>query len=166
MKCAKLIGLFSLLVLSLPAFSQTEEIDLRHPPVANYYLNSKYKYRYAILQFDEIRNKNLFDKSYKASAVSLNEIKEIEHLIKKQVSVFNRTAINVIVKPEKYFKQFIAVTNSKGEKLVWVNCLCEVFGDVWKKRIPVVNDGGSCFFQIKINMTKKVAYDFYVNGLG
>ena len=81
------------------------------------------------------------------------------------MSIYNRRGINIIVQPEKYFKQFIVVINVKGEKIVWVNCMCEVFGDYWKKRIPIVNDGGSCYFRLKINLTKKVVYDFYTNGL-
>lgn len=70
-----------------------------------------------------------------------------------------------------YKKQYIAVTNAKGEKEVWANCFCKAiekrieFVD-WKK-IPVkVIDGGNCFFNVKLNLAKRKAYDLKVNSGG
>jgi hypothetical protein len=87
-------------------------------------------------------------------------------LISKKVEAYNSTTNGEkIVQPDKYYKQFIAVTNSKGEKEVWVNCRCSVMKEYWKSSIGDVKDGGSCFFNLKINLTKKLIYDFWVNGV-
>ena len=73
---------------------------------------------------------------------------------------------NLISHPEKYYKQFLAITNGKGEKEVWVSCFCDV-GDksYWKKDWVRVEDGGSCYFKIKINLTTNRVAGFYVNGV-
>jgi len=63
-----------------------------------------------------------------------------------------------------YNIQLVPVLNSIGQKEVWVNCLCSGTDDNWKKGITVVDDGGNCFFNLKINLTLKISYDFFVNG--
>ncbi len=91
------------------------------------------------------------------------KIAEINNEFKKSQHV----KLNYINNPQNYYQQLIAVINSKGEKVVWVNCLCTVENDPdWKTRIIEVLDGGACYFQIKVNLTNKIAYDLTVNGLG
>ena len=43
----------------------------------------------------------------------------------------------------------------KGEKKVYVNCFCLSGGNFieWKKLMHIVDDGGSCFFNVIINLT-------------
>ncbi|MDR0230836.1 MAG: hypothetical protein LBI82_01810 [Dysgonamonadaceae bacterium] len=73
----------------------------------------------------------------------------------------------------RYRRQYICVTNEKGEKDVFINFLCEEsFSNPWDEENPnrwktgriVVNDGGNCFFQLKINLITKKYYDFNVHG--
>ena len=65
-----------------------------------------------------------------------------------------------------YRKQIIAVKNKKGEKEVWVNCFCDTWNsNKWKTDILVVDDGGNCYFHLKINLTTKKYFDFVVNSL-
>ena len=75
----------------------------------------------------------------------------------------------------KYWKQIVVAVNSKGEKEVWVNCLCEIpdfeddnhyWRDRWQTKICIVFDGGSCFFNFKINLSTKKYYSLEVNGTG
>lgn len=67
-----------------------------------------------------------------------------------------------------YKKQYIAVLNAKGEKEVWANCFCKAiekrieFVD-WKKTPVKVIDGGNCFFNVKLNLAQRKAYDLKVN---
>lgn len=70
---------------------------------------------------------------------------------------------NVINNPGKYYKQFITVINSKGEKEVWVECLCKVSDQSWRKEPIIVEDGGYCYFHIKINLTTGLVSDFGIN---
>jgi len=73
----------------------------------------------------------------------------------------------------RYRRQYICVTNERGEKEIWINFLCEsplssFVGknpNRWKTDIIVVEDGGNCFFNIKINLTTKMYYDLFVNGV-
>lgn len=62
-----------------------------------------------------------------------------------------------------YKRQYVAIINSNGEKEVWVNCFCFVFGK-WRKEIMSMKDGGNCFFNLKVNLTKEKYYDLSVNG--
>jgi hypothetical protein len=124
--------------------------------------------RYTVLKLDRIPD-YIFDKSYKTVELSADDISKIEILIGNRVRKYNKTAKKLLIKdPSKYYKQFIAVTNANGEKEVWVNCFCEVFPQnfQWKKHIFFVFDGGGCFFQLKINLTKNTLYDLTINGVG
>ena len=67
------------------------------------------------------------------------------------------------------YLQIVPVTNKKGERMVWVNCLCGLDPEddkIWRKRVIVVNDGGTCFFRFSINLKKGSYFDFEVNGAG
>ena len=66
---------------------------------------------------------------------------------------------------QKYKQQFTAVITQTGEKVVWINCLCYTVRN-WKKEIIRVDDGGNCFFDVKINISKNTYYDFRVNPNG
>ena len=71
---------------------------------------------------------------------------------------------NYIIDLKRYKRQYVATTNSKGEKEVWVNCFCRTDVENWRKGILIVKDGGNCFFNLKINITKETFYDLMVNG--
>jgi hypothetical protein len=68
-----------------------------------------------------------------------------------------------VIDLKDYKRQYVAIENSEDEKEVWINFMCVEFEN-WQKDIIVVKDGGNCFFQLKINLTQKKHYDFYVNG--
>lgn len=70
---------------------------------------------------------------------------------------------NFIIDLAKYKRQYMASLNSKGEKVVWVNCFCGT--KFASSEYPViVNDGGNCFFNLKTNLRTGKYYDFFVNG--
>lgn len=69
-----------------------------------------------------------------------------------------------IIDLERYRRQYIAVTNKEGEKEVWINCFCDKEIDYWKTDIVFVFDGGNCFFNLKVNLTKGEYYELLVNG--
>ncbi|CAN5170800.1 hypothetical protein BH09BAC6_BH09BAC6_28530 [soil metagenome] len=129
--------------------------------------------RYAIIKLDSIAD-FIFDKSYKPATLSDADIVLIEKLVAKKVSEVNDEVRGTghfksgyIRNPEKFYKQFIAVINSKGEKEVWVNCCCTLYNRKdWKTKIFLVMDGGSCFFNLKINLSTNTVYDLMINGSG
>jgi hypothetical protein len=71
---------------------------------------------------------------------------------------------NFIIDLKRYKRQYIAVINSKGEKEVWINCFCSAWSGNWKAQQIQVEDGGNCFFNLKINLKTRNYYDFSVNG--
>lgn len=127
--------------------------------------------KYAIFKLED--DPSTFDKNCKPTSLSKNEINQIENIIDKEIAKINkdfkksqRTKFNYVGNPKKYFKQIIPVINSKGEKVVWVNCLCTVSNEPdWKTRLIGVLDGGSCYFNCKINLTTHKFYDLMVNGV-
>lgn len=66
----------------------------------------------------------------------------------------------------KYNKQCIAVKNSKNEIEVLVFCSCNgnVDKEEFKYQIAQVNDGGDCFFNVKLNLKKKSYTELNING--
>jgi hypothetical protein len=163
MKSAILIS-----ILFLSAF----KLSFSAPPSTHIYDNSESidTSRYAILKYNDIPT--YIFKDCKPADLSNEEIMQIEVLVHNEVVKYNKSAKKgiyplLISHPEKYYKQLIAVSNSNGEKEVWVNCFCSLGSySYWKKSIVGVLDGGSCFFQLKINLTKNSVYDFGVNGVG
>jgi hypothetical protein len=71
---------------------------------------------------------------------------------------------NFIINLTHYKRQYVATLNSKGEKEVWVNCFCDAWNTDWKKELIIVNDGGNCYFNLKINLKTERYYDLMVNG--
>lgn len=67
-----------------------------------------------------------------------------------------------------YTRQYVGVITPKGEKIIWINCFYSSNPDKdysnWKKEPVMVLDGGANYFSIKINLTTKDYYDFWVNG--
>jgi hypothetical protein len=61
----------------------------------------------------------------------------------------------------QYKRQYIAGINEKGEKEIWVNCMCQVTEN-WRTEIPLIMDGGKCYFDVTINLTTKTYRDFGV----
>jgi len=144
--------------------------------------------KYVVFKFDTARDIHLFRKVNNPADLSSSEIDKIEGIIAKKAAEYNKNEEafadsidkkfnrkepanatpydNLIHHPEKYYKQFLAITNDKGEKEVWVSCFCDPSNKpYWKKDWVWVLDGGSCYFQIKINLTTNTVTGFYVNGV-
>lgn len=130
---------------------------------------------YAVIKFDRA-NSWLF-KDSKPAALSTDEISEVEDILREAIEDYNREPYPLRAHPEynldksrfiinlsQYKRQLVPVLNAKGEKEVWVNCFCEDDFDGRKEEIVCVEDGGKCFFNVKINLTKKAWYDLRVNG--
>ncbi len=101
----------------------------------------------------------------KATALSKQDIKEIEILMNKCIDEYNKRTKWERIDKIQYMVQLVPILNEKGEIEVWVNCFCGAGFGNWRKEIFEVNDGGSCFFNLKINIGTKKYYDLAVNGL-
>ena len=79
---------------------------------------------------------------------------EVEWLVKNYfILILNR-----------YKRQYMPIINKYGEKEVWVNCFCEHWNWDLKTRPVEVRDGGNCFFNLKINLSKNIYYNLMING--
>ena len=70
---------------------------------------------------------------------------------------------NFVIDLKRYKRQYIAVTNGNGEKLVWINCFCDEH-PTWRTERVMVFDGGNCFFTLRVNLTTGMFYELMVHG--
>ncbi|MGY3087089.1 hypothetical protein ACVWYF_000115 [Hymenobacter sp. UYAg731] len=134
---------------------------------------------FAVLPFSK-KSDYLFLKSRpaKLTAVEIQQVNDLlskavaeqnqaeEKDFQKMIKIFLEAAQhreNYFINLSRYRRQFIAVINPKGEKKVWVNCFCSSEPN-WRKKELVVDDGGNCYFNVKINLTKAIWYEMMVNG--
>ena len=68
----------------------------------------------------------------------------------------------------KYRLQYMAIVDSTGDKKVYVNGFCYTKGDTsfdyWRKNLVEVDDGGSCFFHLTINLSREEYEHLFTNG--
>jgi hypothetical protein len=69
---------------------------------------------------------------------------------------------------KEYQRQYVPFVDSKGDKKVYVNCFCShdipnEF-DYWKKALVEVDDGGSCFFHLTLNLSTNKYEQLFTNG--
>ena len=79
---------------------------------------------------------------------------------------------------KNYYQQYIFYKDTRGDSIVCINAFCYLLeGPVdsagklvmkpidWRNNLIIVNDGGDCFWTIKINLSKMTYFDFMVNGV-
>ena len=116
------------------------------------------------------KSKYPFDSTYEKARLTQNNFIIIDSLLIACVSDYNNSLDkehkqwSIDLKKHNYRKQLIAVTNKNGEKEVWVNCFCRTWDNRWKTQMMIVDDGGNCYFNFKINFATKKFYDLGVNG--
>lgn len=121
--------------------------------------------RYVFLEFDSTHYW-LFTA---ATPSQLNRFEQsrLDSLLKATVSQHNAQMDNPdfrIGNLATYYFQLIPVLNAQGQKEVWVNGFCRAPSENWKREVIVVQDGGNCYFNVKLNLSKRLAYDLTVNG--
>ena len=92
------------------------------------------------------------------------DINTINELFKKCVN-----ENNIDTSHFHYKRQYIPFIDKAGNKKIWVNCFCSNFDNDfphWKKSIVIVSDGGSCFFNLIINLNENSFSNLEVNGVG
>jgi len=90
---------------------------------------------------------------------------KVSKIVEKAFSEHNKSAPEQakISNIGRYKFQLVSAKNSKNETVVWVNALCSAADD-WRRRLIIVSDGGSCFFNLYINLTKETHEGISVNG--
>jgi hypothetical protein len=178
--------------LSFSVFSCKQEKEKEQPPIvvnerepeADVKLDSA---AYTVLDYDSTSN-YLFSQPVTPATLSEAEIRECERVLQGFIDDYNlKQARNVKrsnagnpklesiveryqIKLSDYKRQYMAADHN-GEKLVYINCLCQVFVPApgsestgWKKQFYQVKDGGKCYFQVLLNLKQKNVLKFSVNG--
>ncbi len=114
--------------------------------------------------------KNLWElQNTKPAVLTDEDLAAINEIFPKAINDYNEKITGKYGKLtdlSKYKRQLVPYLNAKGEKEVWVNCFCSDFGQDWRKEIIQVDDGGRCFFNLRINLMTKKGFDLRVNGQG
>jgi len=124
----------------------------------------------AFIAFDEASS-YLFDKNCKATVLTNNDLIIIDNLLIQCVNDYNKNLspkfknLSIDLAGNSYKRQIISVINNNGDKEVWLNCFCSMYDKRWKTDVLTVEDGGSCFFNLKLNLTNKTFYHLLVNGV-
>lgn len=68
-----------------------------------------------------------------------------------------------IINKNNYVRKYLIVTNSKNEKLIYINLICnEIAMNIdWEETINEGYGGGSCNFSFKLNLITNKLYDVY-----
>src|SRR5260370_4573202 len=109
----------------------------------------------------------IYGSNYKNWNPELSDIEKAEKLLKEcSIKEKKGDSGRPFAKPlDRYDRQFIGAINENGDKIIWVNCFCkerENFFIGWKDKIVFIDDAGTCFFNVKINITKNIYYDLTV----
>ncbi|MHC1705014.1 MAG: hypothetical protein AB9846_13980 [Tenuifilaceae bacterium] len=134
----------------------------------------------AVFPYDS--SENWLFKDCKPAELTNEDFLVIEKLLKKCIDEYNPSKEkefielnsvnpnlnlekkNFIIDLTRYKRQYIAMVNNIGEKVVWINCFCNTLGNNWKEKLIFVKDGRNCYFNLKINLTREQFYELTVNG--
>lgn len=125
---------------------------------------------FAVIAFDQNHDWP-FKHTYKPTALTEREIQLVDSLMKQCVMKYNQnlavdlqSSYSIDFKKYKYKRQYMAVLNDKGQKEVLVNGFCKTWTENWRTDLVLVDDGGNCFFNLKVNLTTKECSKVVVNG--
>lgn len=115
----------------------------------------------AILPFE--KNTKTYFENCTESKLSLSEILYAENELVKKVNKYNKSEERKptihfgtdYIDLENYHRQYLVYINKNGQKEVYISCFCEEPAENWREYLVDVDDGGNCFLQLKINLTKK-----------
>ena len=91
-------------------------------------------------------------------------------IIERCLDEYNRgrdTSKYDFIKMNRYRRQYIPFMKN-GQKYVWVNFFCGGAEEhkYWRKKPVIVFDGGNCYFNLTINLSRNRFFNFQVNGFG
>jgi hypothetical protein len=108
-----------------------------------------------------------------------NDFKQINAILEKAIQngEFDFLKDPKLENIKKYYRQYVCYQNNNKERIVFINAFCEnlelltgIEGEIimkpfdWQNKLLIVDDGGMCYWSIKINLSTKEYFDFYVNG--
>lgn len=116
------------------------------------------------IQFDYSNEYQWLPKNCKNYNLETSDKQIVSQLLEKAIKDYNLKNEKKIIEIKDYKRQYIAYIDINGEKEIWINFFCDELSYNWKKKIVQVKDGGKCYFNLKINITKKTFRNLFVNG--
>lgn len=109
------------------------------------------------------------DKKAQFYSLSNEEVEKIKVEVEKEFELHKNE-----IEPKRrkdyllddYIKQYVGFIEKNGDKVIFINGLCNNIEDVesLKNQVYIVFDGGYCFFQIKIDAKTMKCLSFSFNG--
>ncbi len=152
-----LILMLTLLSLSFSGFAQTDKKDIIFDWKAhkeNLWISIDTTHQLFTPSIDEI---------VLAKKLSIQHIDSLEQIRKNKNSDLGKI---LRFNHSDYYRQYIGYIDNKGNRVIFINAICSASGDRndLKKTWWFVLDGGSCYYQIRIDLKGKKCFDFAVNG--
>lgn len=121
---------------------------------------------YAVIEYDAERHGFIY-KTARPLELNETDFALIDSITRRAVDKYNSGQDDEMKISDlaRYNFQYLPVYAENGQKEVWVNAFCSSFDFDWKKKIVLVDDGGKCFFNLKINLSDANYRDFQVNGV-
>jgi hypothetical protein len=125
--------------------------------------------RFAIFSIDSLEEWEtpLSREIFKAATLEQSDFAIIDRLFAQSIFDYNKSFEDepprIDVTKRKYKMQLVCVMNPDGEREVWVNCFCTDL-PYWREQLVEVNDGWTCFFNLRVNLTTNMYSHFEVNG--
>ncbi|MFD2892278.1 hypothetical protein ACFS5J_09665 [Flavobacterium chuncheonense] len=118
---------------------------------------------YTAFTFNKIKGAYHFEENSIPYDLTENDLLKIDSILPH---CLNKTKYFEGMKhANNYSKQCIATLNEKGEVQVWVNCACSgIAKNLFKYYTSNTNDGGHCYFKLKVNLNTLECFDVFVNG--
>ena len=129
---------------------------------------------YKIIHYKSEENVN--NKQFKASNLTRQEISKVENLLNQSIEIWNiekekeflkfktehqnyKIEKNrMLITLNEYKRQYTPVINKENEKEVMIYCACDGY-------FGLVQDGGKCYFKLKVNLTKMTFTQIRINGI-
>ena len=93
-----------------------------------------------------------------------SDISEVEKSLKPFLEKSkNPKAAEILKRIESYKRQYRGIVLD-GHKQIFICFFCETYSDNWMSEELVVNDGGSCFFDLRFSSETKTFSHLWVNG--
>ena len=132
----------------------------------------------AILKFDKRLMAEIG--KYEGATITQADYPTIDSLLSMKVGEYNLAQSRQLAEDRKtmpdvdsasyfidlsrYKIQLVGLAGKTGERLAYVNCVGRHYEDFWRTRLISMLDGGNSFFHLFVDLDRKIAIGFRVNG--
>jgi hypothetical protein len=117
-----------------------------------------------IFSSEETKGLNIFLGEAPFWTPAVDQVQELESLLVKYLQAHLPIDDEPVRNLSEYGRQYFGVT-IKDRKVIYLNAFCNPSRfDQWKKKMVLVDDGGSCYFQVYFDPARKEFVHLHYNG--